>query len=316
MSDEVARGGRRGEVATRRPLSRARVRAYGSSAGFFGPALILIFALVLVPSLTSVVLSFQNATLGGGTARWVGFANYRAWFNQLAFPLAMGRTLEYIGISLVLDLLIGFGVALLLNQSFRGRGVVRAVMLIPWVLPVISSANIWLWMLNPTYGIVDTSLMKLGLMHQPVLWFSSPTLALFMASAVAAWRGFPFMALVLLAGLQGIPAQLYEAAKVDGAKAWSRFRHITMPGLLLVLIIVIMLHTIFAFNDFSIYLLTQGGPGSATQVLAIGIYQTAFQGFQLGQGTAGAILEILGLSVIVAVYLWFYIRQERQTRRA
>lgn len=124
------------------------------------------------------------------------------------------------------------------------------------------------------------------------------------------------MALVFLAGLQGIPAELYEAAKVDGANAWSRFRYITIPGLTLVLIIVVMLHTIFAFNDFSIYLLTQGGPGSATQVLAIGIYQIAFQGFLLGQGTAGAILEILGLSIIVAVYLWIYIRQERQARRA
>ncbi|MFZ0214844.1 MAG: sugar ABC transporter permease [Candidatus Dormiibacterota bacterium] len=300
------------DLDRRRGRRSRRLEQYGLPLAFMAPGTLLILALVLLPSLYTVVLSFQNATLGGGSASWVGLANYVAWLRTGAFVQALWLTLGYCAIAVVLELLGGFTVALVLNERFWGRAVIQAVMLIPWVLPAISTANIWVWMLNPSYGIIDTSLMHLGLMKEPVLWLSSSTLALPLVAMIRAWRDFSFVALMLLAGIQAIPQELYEAAKVDGAGPLHRFWHVTLPGLRLVVVLAVMLQSIFAFNDFSIYLLTQGGPAQASQVLALAIYQQAFGASQFSYGAAGAVLTLLVLSVLVAVYLWLYVRNERE----
>jgi multiple sugar transport system permease protein len=271
---------------------------------------------VVGPALWSIVLSFQDRDLTrGGDVGWAGFRNYASWLSEGDFYHSLWLSVAWTVGSVLLQAVVGLAVALLLHQPFHGRGLVRALVLLPWVLPIVSTANIWLWLFNATYGFFNTALIRAGAIDRPILWLASPDLALLSAIVVKTWREFPFAALVLLAGLQAIPDDLYEASKVDGASAWQRFRSITLPGLRLVLLVVMLLQTIWTFNDFStVYLLTRGGPGDSTEILPISVFQRAFVGGDLSGGAAGAVLMFLAVCVLIAGYLRTYNRSEEEVR--
>ncbi len=282
------------------------------------PAAILVLALAIIPGISSVVLSFQDRglTSGGGPVNWIGWSNYAKWLADPAFWNSVTLTIQWTVGSVALQLLCGLGVALLLHRKFRGRGLLRALVLIPWVLPIVSTANIWVWLYNDVYGIINTSLLAMGLRETPIPWLSSPDLSMLSSILVKTWREFPFAALLLMAGLEAIPRELYEAAKLDGANAWQQFVHVTLPGLRLVLLVILLLQTIWTFNDVStVYLLTKGGPGSSTEILPILIYNTSFIGGDLSLGAAGAVLMFLIVAVLVSAYLRFYSKSEAELRQ-
>jgi multiple sugar transport system permease protein len=281
------------------------------------PAALLVLAVALVPATWSLVLSLQSRDLSGGTAavHWVGLANYRDWLSDPVFHHAVMRSVVWTVCSVGLQLVLGLGVALLLQRAFPGRGLVRALVLIPWVLPIVSTANIWVWMFNDVYGILNTALLALGVIRTPIPWLSASEFALPSAILVKTWREFPFSALMLMAALQAIPAELYEAARLDGARAWRRFIHVTLPGIRLVVLVILMLQTIWTFNDVTtLYLLTRGGPGDATTTLPILVYNTAFGAGALSRGASGAVMMFIVVLVLIATFFVLYNRAESRLR--
>jgi multiple sugar transport system permease protein len=281
------------------------------------PAVLLVLGLALAPAITSLWLSLQDRSLTAGpSVGFVGFANYANWLTDPDFWNAVRNSVVFTVVSVFLQLIIGLGVALMLDRNFPGRNALRALVLIPWVLPIVSTANIWVWMFNDIYGIIDTTLVSFQMTSRPIGWLSSPDLSLMSAIIVKTWREFPFAALLLMAGLQTIPADLYEAAKMDGARAWQRLCHVTLPGLRLIILIILLLQTIWTFNDMStVYLTTKGGPGTSSEVLPILIYRTSFVSGELSRGAAGAVLMFIVVVSLAVVYFHSYVRNEEENRR-
>ncbi len=280
------------------------------------PAVLIVLGVALAPAVASLWLSLQDRSLTGGSSfKFIGFANYANWLADLDFWNAVRNSVVYTVSSVLLQFLIGLGVALLLDKPFFGRNVLRALVLIPWVLPIVSAANIWVWMFNEIYGIIDTTLVSLHLTSRPIAWLSSPKLSLLSAIIVKTWREFPFAALLLTAGMQTIPTELYEAAKMDGAGPWRRFQYVTLPGLKLIILIILLLQTIWTFNDLStVYLTTKGGPGTSSEVLPILIYRTSFVSGELSRGAAGAVLMFIVVMGLAFAYFRSYTRSERDWR--
>jgi multiple sugar transport system permease protein len=281
------------------------------------PAVLLVLGLALGPAIASLWLSLQDRSLTAGpSVGFVGLTNYANWLTDPDFWNAVRNSVVFTVVSVLLQLLIGLGVALLLNRDFLGRNALRALVLIPWVLPIVSTANIWVWMFNDIYGIIDTTLVSFHVTSRPIGWLSSPDLSLMSAIIVKTWREFPFAALLLMAGMQTIPADLYEAAKMDGARAWQRLCHVTLPGLRLIILIILLLQTIWTFNDMStVYLTTKGGPGTSSEVLPILIYRTSFVSGELSRGAAGAVLMFIVVVSLAVVYFHSYVRNEEENRR-
>jgi multiple sugar transport system permease protein len=281
------------------------------------PAVLIVLGVALAPAVASLWLSLQDRSLSGGSSiSFVGLANYRMWLADPSFWNAMRISVVFTVSSVLLQLLIGLGVALLLHRGFPGRNLLRALVLIPWVLPIVSTANIWVWMFNEIYGTIDTTLVSLRLTGRPIPWLSSPQLSLLSVIIVKTWREFPFAALLLMAGLQTISSDLYEAAKMDGANGWQRFRHVTLPGLKLIILIILLMQTIWTFNDLStVYLTTRGGPGTSSEVLPILIYRTSFVSGDLSRGAAGAVLMFIVVASLAVIYFRGYVRSERENWR-
>ncbi|WP_421724961.1 carbohydrate ABC transporter permease [Bauldia sp.] len=300
-------------------MARSRVSRWlnrRTGALMLVPGLCLVLALAVIPAISSLGISLEERALAGGAgSSWTGLTHYADWLRDPVFWNAVRLSLIWTIGAVALQLAAGLGVALLLSNSFPGRGLVRALILIPWILPIVTTANIWVWMFNEIYGVINSTLIASGLISRPIGFLSDPDLSIFSAIWVKAWREFPFAALLLMAGIQTIPKDLYEAAKLDGATAWQRFLHVTLPGLKLVLLIILLLQTIWTFNDVStVYLLTRGGPGSSTEILPILVYNTSFIGGDLGKGAAGAVLMFAIVAVIVAVYFRQYARSETEVR--
>ena len=205
--------------------------------------------------------------------------------------------------AVIAEVVLGLIVALTLNAPFRGRGVIRTLNILPWVVPSFVAAFIWIWLLHPLFGPINQFLLWSGLVDEGVPWLSQRSTAMGSVILVSVWKGLPWTFLVFLAGLQGIPEEWYEAAKVDGASPWQQFRYITLPSLRYILVIVIVLRTIWTFNNFDlVYLLTGGGPARATVTLPLNVYSTAFLQFDFGLSAAIAafmVFLVLGLSITV-----------------
>lgn len=233
-------------------------------------------------------------------APFVGLQNYRRVIGDFAFPEAAINSVVYSLSSTVLTVLIGLVAALLLNRPFRARGAVRAVFLFPYVAPIVSVAFVWRWILDPRpSGVLNDILMRLGLIKAPIAYLATRGLALLLVIIFEAWRYFPFAMLMILARLQAIDKTLYEAASVDGAGAWHKFRNITLPELRYVLGAVFLLRLIWTFNKFDdIYLMTGGGFG--TNVLPVLTYQFSFGSFNFGKGAATAMI-LLGILVLFLI---------------
>jgi len=275
------------------------------------PAVVLLIALVAYPFLTAVVMSFQKKLIGQAAAPFIGFDNYIALLSDSTFWIVVRNVLVFAGASVAMKLVIGTSVALALNESMPARGIIRSIMILPWAIPTLVAVLIWMWMYSDVGGVFNHVLLGTGLVERPVLFLSDPVLAMVSVIVVNVWRGFPFFTITLLAGLQSVGSDQYDAAKVDGADIFARFRHVTLPGLAPVMAVVTLLSTIFTLNDFAIiWLLTRGGPGNATDVLSTLTYKVAIRGLELGKGVAVSVLMLPLLIVLIVLLTRFVNKRE------
>lgn len=246
---------------------------------------------VIYPIVRGIVLSFQSNHFG--VTSWSGLTNFQQMLSDPIFWGSVQTTLEFTVSMVVIWLALGLGCALLMNWSFAGRGVVRAILAVPWAIPDIPVILTFTIMLDPNFGVINRIAAWIPGIHHQIPWLSSPNLAFIAIVSMVAWKGFPFYALILLSSLQAIPDEYYEAAKVDGAGALRSFWSITLPSLAPTLALLAVLAFIFSFQQFSlIYLTTGGGPGTATSTLAVLIYNQAFQFFNYNYASAIAVVAL------------------------
>jgi multiple sugar transport system permease protein len=275
------------------------------------PVVIFEVVFVVYPIIRGILLSFHETNFG--VTKFVGLAQYRQMLHDPIFWSSIRTTFEFTFAMIAVWLVLGLGVALLMNWSFRGRGFVRAILAIPWAVPDIPIVLTFTIMLDPNFGILNRFAAFIPGVHHHIQWLSSPNLAFIAIIVMVGWKGFPFFSLILLSSLQAIPDELYEAAKVDGAGSLRRFRSITLPSLRPTLGLLGVLGFIFSFQQFSlIYLSTGGGPGTDTSTLAITIYNQAFEFFNYNYASA---IAVVGL-VLAAAGTVVYIVLQRRVARA
>jgi len=267
------------------------------------PAATLIVILVGVPFLRALWLSFHRKLLGSEDAPWIGLQNYATLLSDVLFWQAVKNTFVFTIGSIGIKLVIGLAIALILNEALPLRGLWRSIVMLPYAMPTLVSVLVWKWMYNDVAGVLDYLALQTKLADHPILWLGDPAVAMPAVIAVNVWRGFPFFVITILAGLQTVPQELYDAAKVDGAGVWPRFSQVTLPGILPVVAVTTLFSAILTFNDFSIiWILTQGGPGNATQVLSTLTYRISIPGLELGKGVAVSVLMLpimVGLIVLL-----------------
>jgi len=269
---------------------------------FVAPMVVLVLALVAYPFCYAVYLSMTQKFVGMPPV-FVGLENYIRLAGDGFFQRAVLNSFTFTFWSVAIKLCLGMVMALVLMSKIRFRSLFTGLLLIPWVAPTVVSALNFLWIYDGSLGVLNYLLVKvLRILPQGVGWLSEPGTAMASVIFVNIWRGFPFFGISLLAGMKAISSDLYEAAAVDGASAIGRFRHVTLPGVRNILIIVTLLSTIWTFNDFAIiYILTKGGPGGATQVLPVFTYEMAFGAQRLGEAIAVALYMLPGLAAIIIV---------------
>jgi multiple sugar transport system permease protein len=281
---------------------------------FLLPAVIYITATMLYPVAYNIRMSVRDVnirTFMSGDAPFIGFDNYRAVIESPDFRHSLGISLIFTGGSLLFQFTLGFALALFFNQPFPGNGILRALFLLGWVLPTVVSGSVFRWMLDGDFGVINYARSELSLIDGPRYWLVDPDFALNGTIFANIWVGIPFNMVLLLAGMQGIPQTLYEAAAVDGANAWHRFRSLTLPLMRPVSLSVLLLGFIYTFKVFDlIYVMTAGGPVDATTVVPLYAYQLTFEFFRFGQGAAAATLLLLSLIGVAVAYLWWTRRDE------
>jgi multiple sugar transport system permease protein len=288
---------------------RGAVARRGTRSGllFVLPALATMAALIVYPLAYGMFISFFSTNL---INRWrlVGIDNYVSALQNSAFVQSLGTTAIYAGGTVAGTLVVGMVFALLLNQEFPGRTFFRVVLILPWVLPEVVVALLWRWMYNPLYGILSYATGTIGIGSE---WLENPSTAMVGIIIASIWKGFPLVMVLLLAGLQSIGKELYEAAALDGASAVKSFVHVTLPSLAPVLLITLILETVWWFKHFTmVWLLTAGGPVDATKVVSISIYQTAFENFQWGRSAAMAVIVFV-ICLVASIIYRRVIRDER-----
>lgn len=296
-----------------------RAREARLAWGLIFPTALIVFGIVIFPAIFSVWISFHEVGLSNlnnvFSAPFVGFDNYRAVFNDFAFKFqgmqswgAAVTSVVYSITATILTVLVGLIAALLLNRPFRARGLARAVFLFPYVAPIVSVAFVWRWILDPRpSGVLNHVLMTLGIIELPKAYLATRGLALLLVIIFEAWRYFPFAMLMILARLQAVDTTLYEAAEVDGASTWQKFRFVTLPELRYVLGAIFLLRLMWTFNKFDdIFLLTGGGFG--TKVLPVLTYEFSFKLFDFGRGAATAMILLIILLIFMAIYIGIVMR--------
>lgn len=280
---------------------------------FVAPIVLLVLALVAYPFGYAIYLSMTRKYVGVPPV-WVGFDNYVKLTWDGFFQRAVVNSLIFTFGSVSVKLVLGMLMALVLTSQIRFRSFWTGVLLIPWVAPTVVSALNFLWIYDYSLGVLNYLLVRVfGLLPQGVGWLSEPGTAMASVIAVNIWRGFPFFGISLLAGMKAIPAELYEAAAVDGAGPVQRFWRVTLPGVKNILVIVVLLSTIWTFNDFQIvYILTKGGPGGATQVLPVLTYEIAFGAQRLGEAIAVALYMLPPLAVVIIVLARYMRRGQKR----
>jgi len=245
--------------------------------------------------------------------KFVGMGNFRSLLKERVFWNSLGKSLIFTFGSINLQFLLGMGIAMLLNQRFKGRAFARGMILFPYLIPTVAAVLVWKWILDTNLGILNHLLFSFHLIREPISWLGSPDLAMIVAILVNTWKFFPFVVISVLAGLQGIPEEIYEAAKIDGASFWRQFIHITLPQLKYILMIVFLLRFIWTFNNFDlVYVLTGGGPINATETTPILIYEKAFFGMNMGMASSlASVLFLISIGLFV-IYMKLYFSVEKK----
>jgi multiple sugar transport system permease protein len=255
------------------------------------------------------VLLAVTDTKVGIPGSFVGFANFEKLWHDDIFRVAVYNTFLYTFVTTIFKLVLGLWLALLLNRHFHGKAFVRAFILLPFIIPTVLSTFAWKWMFDPTFSVINWLLFHLGLITGRINWLGDPDLAIISVMVVNIWRGVPFYAISLLAGLQTISPELHEAAAIDGARAWQRFRHVTWPLLLPVTMVVVLFSVIQTFADFQlVYVLTGGGPANHTHLFATYAYQIGVGTGLLSEGAAVS-LAIFPVLLLVVIIQLVYIRR-------
>ncbi|MBA2451015.1 MAG: sugar ABC transporter permease [Chloroflexi bacterium] len=267
------------------------------------PVVLILLGLVAYPFLYALQLSLTDRTIGN-PGNFVGLDNVvNLWQNGI-YRQTVRNTVVFSISSVILKLFLGFGVALLINEQFRFRKLVRSAILLPWIVPTVLSGMAWLWLFTPNFSVLNWIIVQLGWSQRGVPWLTDPAMAMVSVIIVNTWRGLPFFAITLLAGLQTIPQELYEASAIDGAGRWGRFRHVTLPLMKPILMVTLVLSIIWTFSDFQVvYALTQGGPRNSTHVLATLSYQVGVTSGRLGEGVAISLTMLPLLLLLVVVQL-------------
>jgi multiple sugar transport system permease protein len=272
------------------------------------PTVVLLGLFIAYPFVEGVVLSVTDAKVGVA-GKFVGMANFDKLWNDSIFRVAVGNTFVYTAVTTVFKLALGLWLAMLLNRHFKGKALTRAFILLPFIIPTVLSTFAWKWMFDPTFSVINWTLFRLSLITGRINWLGDPTLAMISVIIVNVWRGVPFYAISLLAGLQTISPELQEAAAIDGARPWQRFWHVTWPLLLPVTMVVVLFSVIQTFADFQlVYVLTGGGPANATQLFATYAYQIGVGTGLLSQGAAIS-LAMFPILLIVVIIQLLYIRR-------
>lgn len=300
------------QARTRRPKLRLRERLERESVFSWmlvTPPLLFLLLFLGYPFSYGLFLSFFHMQVAQEPT-FVGLDNFVRLWGDAIFWKAVRNTAEFTTVACLLKMVGGLGMALVMNQNFRLKAFTRAVLLLPFVVPTVLSTVAWQWILDPGMGLINRLLVVSGLATTGPSWLGNPTLAMLSVILVNTWRGLPFFGISILAGLQAIPSELYEAATIDGAGSWARFRYVTLPLLMPVILIVTTFSIIFTFFDFQlVYVLTGGGPANETHLMATYAFAISMGGGQLGLGSAAAaiMVPVLGL---VLVMLTLYVRRD------
>ena len=281
---------------------------------FLIPALLVIFLVDLFPLIYTTIISFTNLNLLLEKTTFIGFGNYvEALFNDKVFWQSFKNTWAWVAGTVLIPLILGMICAVLLNRPIKGRTFFRILLFLPWVLPSIVTALMWKLMLHPQLGAIDRILMAIGLMDEPIVWLSDPKYAMIGVTMGGTWKATAFFTLMLLAGLQAISSELYEAAEIEGASAWQSFWYITIPGLKPVIFVSMLMQTIWMINWMDlVWTLTKGGPVYYTQVLTTYAYTSGFIGLDFGYAATISILICI-LGAIIAMVLIYSFKSSAES---
>lgn len=270
----------------------AQIKVKSQRQGYYFtlPIVVMLAALIIYPMVYGFYISFFNTNL---VTKWnfVGFKYYAAAFKEAAFYQSVLLTTVFMILVVAGHFILGFILATLLNREFKGRTIFRVIFMLPWFFPEAVVALLFTWIMNPMYGILNSALKGLGLISTNISWLGSKELAFPAVVFVCIWKGFPLVMTMILAGLQSISRDYYEAAEIDGASKWAGFRYITVPSLRPILTTVLILDCVWWFKQYTlVYTMTAGGPGTATNLISLSIYGTAFNDLRFGKASAWGIL--------------------------
>ena len=279
---------------------------------WFLPAAFLIGTVLLYPAVRTFALSFLRMDLGNSFhAEFVGFGNFVRLVHDSRFRSTLWMTILFTTATVSIEFVAGLLLALSVDQWIRGRTAVRTILLIPWTLPTAVIAVLWGWIFNDQYGIFNHLLARVGI--PPIAWLADATAAFWALVIADAWKTIPFVFVILLAGLQAIPGELYEALEIDGGGAWSKFRLITWPFLTRFIFVALIFRVIQAFSVFDlVYVMTGGGPGGTTETLSVYAYQTMMRYLDFSYGAALATANVIVLTVAAVVLYWLLVRTHEE----
>jgi multiple sugar transport system permease protein len=298
-----------GMTGLRRRFSRALENPTFLGLLFVALAELLLLVFLAYPFILGIWLGFTN-TIVGREGSWIGFENYASLLDDPTFWLTCFNTFLYTAVAVFFKAVLGIGLAVVLNRDFKAKGLIRAIVLLPWIIPTALSAICFWWLFDATFSGISWLLMRVGLIDSFINFLGDPWNARWSLIAANVWRGVPFFTIGLLAALQTISPDLYEAAEIDGAGAWKKFRKITLPLLTPLLTVITVFSTIWTFADFQlVWIITKGGPAGATHIFGTLSYQRAMQGGHFGQGAAisNFMLPILVSCVFIA---FIFLRKE------
>ena len=277
-----------------------RVKTRAAAYGFVTPAVITLALLLLYPFCYGIYISFFKTNL---VNKWnfIGLKNYAKVLTEADFYSSMKITLIFtVGVVLG-HFIFGFLFAVMLNRDIKGRTIFRAVLLLPWLFPEVVIANLWRWIFNPTMGFLNSTLVSVGILKEPMSWLGSPKLALAVLIFICIWKGYPLVMIQLLAGLQTVPGDIIEAARIDAAGNWTTFWYVTVPSMKSTLSVTLILDVVWWFKHVTmIWLLTQGGPNGATNTIGVNIYKRAFEFFDFGPSSALAVVVFL-ICIVISI---------------
>ena len=284
---------------------RARLRVVAGPYAFLLPALVVTALVIFFPVAQTIWMSLHDFVLfRPKDAPFTGLHNFVRMLGDEVFWISLKNSLFWVGLVVSLQFLLGFCAALLLNQSFWWRGLARSLIVIPWALPSVIIGLMWSWMYDFHLGVINDALVRLGVLDGPVAWLARPDTALYSIVLALIWQGFPFFTVVILAGLQSIPAELLEAAEIDGASRLQRLRYVTIPSLGGIIATALLLRTIWVANSLDVILvMTGGGPGYATHTLPLYAFLKAYSAMEFGYASALAITITLLLLLVVFAYV-------------